>query len=66
MNTLEPVFDLKHKYTCPKPHGGYSSKSTSGNGLKKRRKNGLKVPVARKRVMVLTAAGKVAWDWQAV
>lgn len=66
METLEPVFELKHKYTCPKTRGGYSSKSTGGNGLKKRRKNGSKVPVTRKRVMILTAGGKVAWDWQAV
>lgn len=65
METLEPVFHLKAKYTCPKTRGRYSGGAHNGPP-KKRKKSGSKIKPTRKRVMILTASGKVAWDWRAV
>lgn len=62
---MEPVFELKWKYRCPKQRGRYSG-GTHNGPLKKRKKSGSKIKPTQQRVMILQANGRVAWDWQAV
>jgi hypothetical protein len=62
---MEPVSWIKNKYSCPKQRGRYSG-GTHNGPLKKRKKTPNKIKPTQRRVKILTAAGKVAWDWQAV
>lgn len=62
---MEPVFPLKWKYRCPKTRGRYTG-GTHNGPQKKRKKTGSKIKPVQQRVMILTASGRVAWDWQAV
>lgn len=56
---MEPVYELKKKYTAPKTKGRYRSNSND-QGKSKRKKNGPKVG-SGDRMLVLTADGRRTW-----
>lgn len=56
---MEPVYELKKKYTEPKTKGKYRSKHND-QGHSQRKKNGLKVGPGE-RVLVLTPGGRKVW-----
>lgn len=60
---MEPVFELKWKYRCPKTRGRYTG-GTHNGPPKKRKKSGSKIKPTMQRVKILTATGGVAWDWR--
>lgn len=60
-----PVTWMKAKYSCPKTRGRYAGGAHNGPP-KKRKKTGSKIKPTQKRVMIVQASGKVAWDWQSV
>lgn len=65
MRTDSGVTWIKDKYSCLKTRGRYAG-GTHNGPPKKRKKNGSKIKSAERRVMILKADGKVAWDWQTV
>lgn len=58
---------MKHKYSCPKARGSYSSAGgAAGVKQRKRAKSGRADPPhpLGERVMVVTGTGRKAWRWQ--
>jgi hypothetical protein len=62
---MEPVSWIKWKYACPKQRGRYSG-GTHNGPPKKRKKVGSKIKPTQRRVKIIQANGRVAWDWQPV